>query len=83
MKRHFLLTGMRPVLPHIAAFMKACDLGIDGLVKPERLVITITVKEDCTKEQLLKHPNAIKQAYEHVGWSKVSIVEYFPEEGSA
>lgn len=79
MKRHFLLTGLRPVLPHVAAFMKACDLGVDGLAAPDQQIITIEISPDCTAEQLLKHPGAIKEAFEANGWLNVSILEYFPE----
>lgn len=76
MKRKFIVWGKRPAVSKLHNdFLKACDLGIDGLFVPFANEVTITVSPDCTHEQLEKHPVAIVEGYEEVGCVDVGIRE--------
>lgn len=74
MKRTFVVTGLKPAFGKaVNDFVKLCDLGINGAFVKFGHIVTATVEDSATQEQLDRQPIAIKAAYEKLGCTDIDV----------
>lgn len=76
MQRKFIVSGKKPaVSQHANRFVNALDLGISGAYRDFADVVTMTLTDEATDEQLAQQPGALKSSYEKLGCIGVQVVE--------
>lgn len=70
----YLVEGMRPYDRHVNQILSALDLGVDGAFIEDGNLVTVTLKPDATEAQILAQPEALKMAYESLGWVDVEVL---------
>ena len=76
MKRTFLVTGYKPAYGKaMNDFIAACDLGIKGSFVEFRNLVTATVADDATADQLARQAPAIEAAYKKIGCENLTVSE--------
>ena len=74
-ERIFMVTGYKPVDKDVNAFIKACDLGVEGMFYwfSERVIVSL--REDTTRDQYDATEGALIHAYERVGCTGITVHE--------
>ncbi len=75
MEREFFVIGLSPVDRAVNQLIKACDLGFDGAFVDTALNVQITCADDTPQAKLDQHADALRQAFEHIGWQQVKVIE--------
>ncbi len=73
--RRFLVYGLKPAYGGgLIQMLKNFDLGVEVAFVKFTEVVTATLEEGVTKDQLSQQAEAIKSAYQHVGYENVTAI---------
>lgn len=76
MKKSYYVGGYKPAYSKKAnEFLKAMDLGIEGVFYPFIEIAILTFKDDATQENFDNAPKNLKSAYEHLGFTSITVIE--------